>query len=65
MKNPPLIFGRLRYVSIAPGNAAIKSSSFFGISKRAGDQVDHFPEEFRPVSPPQTRKHRLLLLLFP
>ena len=65
IKNPPLNFGLPRYACMAAGIAATKSSSFSGILKRPGDQVDHFPEASRPVSPIHTSKQRLLFLRFP
>jgi DNA gyrase inhibitor GyrI len=64
-KNSPFNFGLPRYACVAVGIAATKSSSFSGILKRSGDQVDHFPVAFRPVSPPHTNKQRQLLLRFP
>jgi|GEM_PF-7119063 hypothetical protein len=64
-KNPSLNFGLFRYASVAEGSAAMKSSSFFGILKRAGDQVDHFFGGLRPENPVLTGKQRQLFLHFP
>jgi hypothetical protein len=55
-KNSPFNFGLPRYACVAVGIAATKSSSFSGILKRSGDQVGHFPEAFRHVRLPHTRK---------